>query len=107
MGYTNAIGSPQQVFDATEAAASTSANRLAKAEPSLTLVSGAVQAGPGSAGAVDRANLSAAAGVMAQALSGSDVRTGIIAALQQSIAAGTYTVSSSAVADRMISAMMQ
>jgi negative regulator of flagellin synthesis FlgM len=44
---------------------------------------------------------------MAQALSGSDVRTDRVAALQQSIAAGTYNVSSSDVADKVISALLQ
>jgi len=51
--------------------------------------------------AFDRTSLSANAVLMAQALSGSDVRTDRVTALQQSIAAGTYNVSSSDVADKV------
>jgi len=58
--------------------------------------------------AVDQASLSTVGGVMAQALSESDdVRTDKVAALQQSIAAGTYNVPASAVADKIISALLQ
>ena len=59
------------------------------------------------ASAGDQASLSTSALLMAQALSGSDVRTDRVAALQQSIAAGTYNVSSSDVADKVISALLQ
>jgi negative regulator of flagellin synthesis FlgM len=101
------IGSPQQVFDASEAAALGNTSGAAKTEKSAALVSGAVEGGTGSGSSVDRTSLSANAVLMAQALSGSDVRTDKVAALQQSIAAGTYNVSSSDVADKVISALLQ
>jgi negative regulator of flagellin synthesis FlgM len=107
LSYLNGIGSPQQAFNATEAAALANTSSAAKTEKSAALVPGAVEDGAGSASAFDRASLSANAVLMAQALSGSDVRTDKVAALQQSIAAGTYNVSSSDVADKMISALLR
>jgi negative regulator of flagellin synthesis FlgM len=101
LSYLNGIGSPQQVFDATEAAV------LAKTVKSLAPESAAAQDILSSASAGDQASLSTSALLMAQALSGSDVRTDRVAALQQSIAAGTYNVSSSDVADKVISALLQ
>lgn len=98
---------PQQVFNAVEAAASTSAYRTTKTEQGSMPAPEAAQAGSMSPGAIDQAEMSAAAGAMAQALTGSDVRTGTVAALQQSISAGTYSVSSSDVAEKLIGAMMQ
>jgi negative regulator of flagellin synthesis FlgM len=56
---------------------------------------------------VDEAKLSTTAGVMAQALLGSDVRTDKVVALQQSIAAGTYNVSAPAVADKVMRALLE
>lgn len=65
-----------------------------------------VQKGSFSAAPVDEATLSPTANMVAQALSGSDVRTDKVAALQQSIAAGTYNVSSSEVAAKVINALL-
>jgi negative regulator of flagellin synthesis FlgM len=107
LSYLNGIGSPQQVFDATEAAALGNTSSAAKTGKSAALVSGTVEDGAGSASAADRTSLSANAVLMAQAFSGSDVRTDKVAALQQSIAAGTYSVSASDVADKVISALLQ
>jgi len=45
-------------------------------------------------------------GLIAQALEGSDVRTEKVAALQESIANGSYNVSSSDVADKMIRSLL-
>jgi len=45
--------------------------------------------------------------VVSQALSGSDVRFEKVAALQQQIAAGTYNVSSSDVADKLLSSLLK
>jgi negative regulator of flagellin synthesis FlgM len=59
--------------------------------------------------AVDHTSLSSTASLISQGLgssSDSDVRTDKIAALQQSIAAGTYNVSASAVADKLMSSML-
>jgi negative regulator of flagellin synthesis FlgM len=43
---------------------------------------------------------------MAQALSGSDVRSSKVEALQKSIADGTYKVSSTDVADKIIQSLL-
>jgi negative regulator of flagellin synthesis FlgM len=51
---------------------------------------------------LDQADLSSAGGVVTQALEGSDIRSEKVASLQQAIAAGTYNVSSSDVADKII-----
>jgi negative regulator of flagellin synthesis FlgM len=44
---------------------------------------------------------------LVQAFSGSDVRGDKVAALQQAISSGTYNVASSAVADKLMSALLQ
>lgn len=107
MSYANGIGSTPQSFNAIETATSSSTNRTAKAELSSATASEAVEAGSIAASPVDQASLSSSSGVMAQALSGSDVRTDKVAALQQSIAAGTYSVSASDVADKVINALLR
>jgi negative regulator of flagellin synthesis FlgM len=108
VSYTNGIGSPQQfqqVPSAAEPAASSSANRTAKTEAGAASVS--ASATFGNAVPVDEAKVSTAAGMIAQAMSGSDVRTEKVAALQQAIDAGTYSVSSSDVADKVIGSMLR
>ena len=58
-------------------------------------------------GGSDGAKLSTTAGVIVQAFAGSDVRLAKVAALQQTIAAGTYSVSSSDVADKLMTALLR
>lgn len=55
---------------------------------------------------VDQTNLSSTSGLVAQALEGSDTRSAKVASLQQAIAAGSYSVSSSDVADKMIQSLL-
>jgi negative regulator of flagellin synthesis FlgM len=65
--------------------------------------------GEGSAPAMaqpDQANLSSASGIVSQALESSDTRTAKVSALQQAIADGSYTVSSSDVADKIIQSLL-
>ena len=104
MSYTNGIGNPQELFGATEAAASSSANRTAKAERGSASLS--VEAGLGNGVPVDDAKLSSTATLMVQALTASDVRADKVAQLQQSIAAGTYNIPSSDVAAKVVSALL-
>jgi negative regulator of flagellin synthesis FlgM len=54
----------------------------------------------------DETTLSPAASLVTQALAGTDVRMEKVAALQQSIASGEYSVSSSAVAAKVLNALM-
>lgn len=61
---------------------------------------------PASASATDQATLSTAASAAAQAASDSDVRMDKVTAIQQALAAGTYSVPAVDVADRMISHML-
>ena len=104
MSYTNGVGSPQQVFGATEAGASSGTSRTART--ALSSASTSVQESLSSSTPVDEAKLSATASVVAQAMAGSDVRAEKVAALQQSIAAGTYNVSSLDVAAKVFSALL-
>jgi negative regulator of flagellin synthesis FlgM len=104
LSYTNGISNAQQLLNTTEAA---STNRAAKTEQGSLSAATSKPVGSSGLGAVDQADLSTVGGVMAQALSGSDVRTEKVAALQQSISAGTYSVPASDVADKIISALLQ
>ena len=54
----------------------------------------------------DQTNLSSTGGLVAQALEVSDTRSGKVSSLQQAIAAGTYSVSSSDVADKIIQSLL-
>jgi negative regulator of flagellin synthesis FlgM len=88
--FTNGVGSTQQHFDVTERSAWSDAGWAGE-----------------SAKPVDEAELSIAVGVLAQALAGSDVRSDRISVLQQSIATGTYNVSSSKIASKLIKALLK
>jgi len=98
----NGIGSPQQFPVATEAAAPSSASRTTKTTADSTPLS--TRDGSSS---VDNARLSSSAALVLQALSGSDVRTEKVAALQQSIAAGTYNIPAADVAGKLIGALTE
>jgi len=98
MGYANGIGTLPQTISTldTAAPAKTSATSAAAG------TANGVTDGVSSAISGDRTSLSSASGLLAQALSGSDVRADKVAALQQSIAAGTYSVSASDVASKVM-----
>jgi negative regulator of flagellin synthesis FlgM len=55
----------------------------------------------------DQADLSSAGGLVAQALESSDARIAKVTALQQAIATGNYSVSSSDVADKIIQSLLK
>ena len=57
-------------------------------------------------GHADQTNLSSAGGLVVQALEGEDTRSAKVASLQQAIAAGTYSVPSSSVADKIIQSLL-
>ena len=55
----------------------------------------------------DQTNLSSTGSLVAQALEGSDTRSAKVTSLQQAIASGTYSVSSSDVADKIIQSLLE
>ena len=98
MSYTNGIGDWKQVFPA-----------VAPTSASQTQQSGRPQATEqrSAAGTQDEANLSSTGELVARALSTPDVRTAKVEALQKAIADGSYSVSSSDVAGKMIESLLK
>jgi negative regulator of flagellin synthesis FlgM len=104
MGYANGLGNLQQVFGTADTAATAKMAATAKEQPNAASATAQSFANSGISG--DSASLSPASGLLAQALFGSDVRTGKVAALQQSIAAGTYNVSAPNVAGKLMDVLL-
>lgn len=100
MSYTNGIGNLQQALSS-----------IAPTQPASQATESAEASLRGKASApvkqADQTNLSSAGGVIAHALQGSDVRSEKVAALQQAIASGSYNVSSSDVAGKMIDSLLE
>jgi negative regulator of flagellin synthesis FlgM len=101
MSYTNGIGGPQQLSTLTTTAAT--APRSQTNIPVQSGVSAPVTNGLSD----DQTSFSAAANLIAQPSGESDVRSERISALQQAISAGTYNVSSSDVADKLIQTLVR
>jgi negative regulator of flagellin synthesis FlgM len=102
MSYANGIGNLQQ--DANRVTPSEVKHEVqVSASDSVVDQNDAPNTNVGHA---DHANLSSAASVVAQALEGSDTRSTKVAALQSAIAAGTYNVSSSDVAEKIIQSLL-
>jgi negative regulator of flagellin synthesis FlgM len=102
MSYASGINSLQQTIDSIT---SSEAKPATQVSPPDT-VSRASEGSTAGVAQVDQANLSSTGGLVAQALEGSDTRSAKVASLQQAIAAGTYSVSSSDVADKVIQSML-
>jgi flagellar biosynthesis anti-sigma factor FlgM len=96
MSYAGGIGSLQQAINAVTPSEAKPANRTSASD-------GEVNEKPV---ATDQTNLSSTAGLVAQALESSDVRSTKVASLQQAIGAGSYNVSSSDVADKIIQSLL-
>lgn len=94
MSGTNGISSLQKALGS-----------LSLTETKQVKASGSAQADV-KARTFDQANVSAAAGLAALGTTDGDVRLDKVAALQQSIAAGTYKVSSLDVASRMVDSLL-
>ena len=103
MSYTNGIGNLQQVLSSITPATTQPASHAAG--PANAPMQ--PQAANASAGQADQSNLSSASGMIAHALEGSDTRTEKVAALQQAIASGSYKVSSSDVAGKVIDSLLK
>lgn len=101
MSYTNGIGNLQQALSSIAPAETKPPQQVSEAGSAATqsrAASAAVQA--------DHADLSAAGGALSKALESSDVRMEKVQALQQAIVSGSYHVSSSDVADKLIQSLM-
>ena len=98
MSYASGIGGLQQAINSitpSEAKPTTQTGTSEKVEETAT-----------SATPVDQANLSSTGGLVAQAFEISDTRSDKVASLQQAIAAGSYNVSSSDVAGKIIESLL-
>jgi negative regulator of flagellin synthesis FlgM len=99
MSYQNNISNLQSLLQIlnpgnaqkTETAGKTAANGVAPASKDFN---------------ADQASVSVSGGALSQALSGSDVRTDKVAALQNTIASGLYQVSPGDVADKLIESLL-
>jgi negative regulator of flagellin synthesis FlgM len=98
MSYTNGIGDWNKVLNPVAPTSATEvrqANPAKAADPEKTTQ---IQA--------DKAKLSPASELLANALEGPDVRTTKVEALQKAIADGSYKVSSGDVADKIIQSLL-
>ncbi len=93
MNVTNDLQGLQQIFSSQE---------VAQAQSSSKANATAAHA----ESAADLATLTSAGSVAAQSAPDSDVRMDKVTAVQQALAAGTYNVPASAVADKMIDQML-
>ena len=100
MSYTDGIGGLQHALNSV--ASATPAQQV-----SVTENQGAAADTANAAIQADHADLSTTGGLISKALEGSDVRTAKVEALQQAIASGSYNVSSSDVADKMIQSLLE
>ena len=104
MSISNGIGNLQGLSNPVTAAAATAqTGKEEQIKSSGALASGTPKAVPVN----DQTIISSTSELLAKALSGSDVRLDKVQPLQDAIAAGTYHVSSSDVADKLISALLK
>ncbi len=97
MSYTNSIGNPQQLLTPVT---------IAPTAPQSQPTNGNSVSGTGTL-SDDQTSFSTAASLIAQPSGDSDVRSERVTALQQAISAGTYNVSSSDVADKLIQTLVR
>src|SRR4051794_20245566 len=102
MSYANGINSLQQAINSVASAEVKPATQVSAPDR----VSKPGNAPTANVQQVDQTTLSSTGGVVAQAMEGSDTRSAKIASLQQAIAAGNYSVSSSDVADKIIQSLL-
>jgi negative regulator of flagellin synthesis FlgM len=102
MSYANGINSLQQTINSITASEATPSAPVSVSDgvPEASAVSVV------NVEHVDQTNLSSTGGLVAQALETSDIRSAKVALLQQTIAAGSYSVSSSDVADKIIQSLL-
>jgi negative regulator of flagellin synthesis FlgM len=97
MSYTNGIGGLQQALSSIASTNTKTGDASANEREEPAYISSQH---------IDQASPSSLGGIVIQALEGSDTRSTRVAALQQTIASGSYNISSSAVAERMIDSLL-
>ena len=97
MSYSNEIGGLQRGLNSIAVTGTTQTNTPAAA----------MKTNDASTEQIDQAKLSSMGGLVSQALGGSDVRTDKVAKLQQAIVGGSYSVSSSDIAEKMIDSLLE
>jgi len=107
MTYTSAVDSNRQLPNDTSVSSPAAAAVAASARTGAT-TRAAIQASQAiDSIASDSAKVSLAGAMLSQASTGSDVRFDKVAALQQSIQAGTYGVTSANVAGKLIESLQK
>jgi negative regulator of flagellin synthesis FlgM len=108
MSYMNGLGSAQLLLSAASTTTSTAATTRSQSTDSIT--NSASTSAPSLTSSFDDQTSFSAGSLIAQRSansdSDSDVRTEKVAALQQAIAAGTYSVSASDVADKLLKTLV-
>jgi negative regulator of flagellin synthesis FlgM len=102
MSYTSGVGSQQ----ATNAITAPEAQPVVTANESGT-VADKSEALSATVGHADETDLSSTGGLVFQSLGASDTRTAKVSSLQEAIATGRYTVSSSDVADKIVQSLLE
>jgi negative regulator of flagellin synthesis FlgM len=102
MSYTSGINTLQQAINSIAPADSKSLVQVNEGDNSTTVV----QSSTSDLNHADKTNLSSTGSLVVQALATSDVRSSKVASLQQAIGDGTYSVSSSNVADKLIQSLL-
>jgi negative regulator of flagellin synthesis FlgM len=102
MSYASGINSLQQTIPSITSSDTKPTTQVSASDS----VSRASEGSAANVEQVDQASLSSTGGIVAQALEGSDARSAKVASLQQAIAAGNYSVSSSDVADKIIQSLL-
>jgi negative regulator of flagellin synthesis FlgM len=104
MSISNGIGNLQGLSNpVTPASATVQTGKEEQIKSSVPLAPGVTK----TSGVTDQTVISSTSELLTRALSGSDVRVDKIQPLQTAIASGTYQVSSSDVADKLINSLLK
>lgn len=100
MSFPNGIGDLKQALTSITPATTTEAQQTTSAKTRETKTATTHESRS------DEARLSSTGGLIVQALESSDIRTAKVEALQKAISNGTYNVSTSEIADKMIQSLL-
>jgi negative regulator of flagellin synthesis FlgM len=102
MSYASGINNLQQTINSIPSSEARQTTPVSSADRVSKETAGSIA----NVAQADQANLSLAGGLVAQALEDADTRSAKVASLQQAIAAGSYSVSSSDVAVKIIQSLL-